>query len=585
MIINEHIEDYINSLEGDLPEELAKLEKWALENKVPIIRKSMQSLLIFLLEERKPRNILEIGTAVGFSTLFIEHFSPKGAKITTMEKVEMRLKEARKNLKDHPENLKKEINLYGDITKYFGQTGIKEVSYAILDGKDIGTDPGEGGGEEKADQPKGTGTKDNPFNVAAAVAKCKEVGTTATSEEFYVQGVVAADASVTDASYKNITFEMVDEGFTQIFTAFRVLGPDGKKLKLNYTIPKGAKVVVCGKLVNYNDKTPEIQQTKDYNGTLISVNGQAPELDDGQGGGNDPQPVVGDNLLINGDFETWTQSEYPDNWKTETTAGNATLSKSSNAHGGLASVQMASNTSNKRLGYKEMTLKAGTYTMTFYAKSADADKTCSVACGYASIDAENKLTYVYKTGSDSKTEYTTATNSDWTQITNTFTLSADTKLSIIVMNKGGLGSLLVDDFTLATNDGGIVDGAGESGGGGESTPTINKGTEANPLTVAGAFALIDSQGSSTTKDCYVKGIISKVDNYNSTYKSITYWISEDGNTTGNQLQVYSGKGLNGADFASKDDLTTGKTVVIKGNLKKYNTTYEFDKTSSIISIK
>lgn len=103
MIINEHIEDYINSLEGNLPEELAKLEKWALENKVPIIRKSMQSLLIFLLEERKPRNILEIGTAVGFSTLFIEHFSPKGAKITTMEKVEMRLKEARKNLKDHPD--------------------------------------------------------------------------------------------------------------------------------------------------------------------------------------------------------------------------------------------------------------------------------------------------------------------------------------------------------------------------------------------------------------------------------------------------------------------------------------------------
>ena len=35
------------------------------------------------------------------------------------------------NLKDHPENLKKEINLYGDITKYFGQTGIKEVSYEI----------------------------------------------------------------------------------------------------------------------------------------------------------------------------------------------------------------------------------------------------------------------------------------------------------------------------------------------------------------------------------------------------------------------------------------------------------------------
>ncbi|MBO4920634.1 MAG: O-methyltransferase [Lachnospiraceae bacterium] len=102
MIVNEHIEDYINSLAGDIPEELDRLEKWALDNKVPIIRKPMQSLLAFLLKERNPRNILEIGTAIGFSTLLIEHYAPCDAKITTIEKVEMRLKHARKNLKDHP---------------------------------------------------------------------------------------------------------------------------------------------------------------------------------------------------------------------------------------------------------------------------------------------------------------------------------------------------------------------------------------------------------------------------------------------------------------------------------------------------
>lgn len=102
MIVNEHIEDYINSLAEDIPEELDRLEKWALDNKVPIIRKSMQSLLAFLLKERNPRNILEIGTAIGFSTLLIEHYAPCDAKITTIEKVEMRLKHARKNLKDHP---------------------------------------------------------------------------------------------------------------------------------------------------------------------------------------------------------------------------------------------------------------------------------------------------------------------------------------------------------------------------------------------------------------------------------------------------------------------------------------------------
>lgn len=101
MIVNEHIEDYINSLDRDLAEELDRLEKWALDNKVPIIRKSMQSLLRFLLVERKPENILEIGAAIGFSTLFLEHYAPQ-AKITTIEKVEMRLVHLRENIKDHP---------------------------------------------------------------------------------------------------------------------------------------------------------------------------------------------------------------------------------------------------------------------------------------------------------------------------------------------------------------------------------------------------------------------------------------------------------------------------------------------------
>ena len=45
--------------------------------------------------------ILEIGTAIGFSTLFLERFSRPETEITTIEKVEMRLKEARKNLAGH----------------------------------------------------------------------------------------------------------------------------------------------------------------------------------------------------------------------------------------------------------------------------------------------------------------------------------------------------------------------------------------------------------------------------------------------------------------------------------------------------
>lgn len=105
------------------------------------------------------------------------------------------------------------------------------------------------------------------------------------------------------------------------------------------------------------------------------------------------------------------------------------------------------------------------------------------------------------------------------------------------------------------------------------------GTEEDPYTVDDAIKLINTLGTSSSEEVCVKGTISQVDSYNSTYKSIQYWLD------GNKLEVYSGKNLNNTDFASKDDLAVGDQVVVKGNLKKYNDTYEFDKNNYIVSIK
>ena len=58
--------------------------------------------------------------------------------------------------------------------------------------------------------------------------------------------------------------------------------------------------------------------------------------------------------------------------------------------------------------------------------------------------------------------------------------------------------------------------------------------------------------------------------------SITYWISNDGTTT-DQFEVYGGLGLGGADFSSKDDVKVGAAVVVRGDIKKYNDIYEFEK--------
>ncbi len=101
-----------------------------------------------------------------------------------------------------------------------------------------------------------------------------------------------------------------------------------------------------------------------------------------------------------------------------------------------------------------------------------------------------------------------------------------------------------------------------------------------PYTVAQARTAIDDNENLTS--VYVAGIISQVDSYNSKYKSITYWISDDGSTT-DQFEVYSGKGLSGADFSSVNDVEVGAVVVINGDIKLYNTTYEFNQTSQQIS--
>ena len=108
------------------------------------------------------------------------------------------------------------------------------------------------------------------------------------------------------------------------------------------------------------------------------------------------------------------------------------------------------------------------------------------------------------------------------------------------------------------------------------TATVNVTLFKQPYTVAEARAAIDA-GKCIT-GVYTSGIIAQVDSYNSQYKSIQYWISDDGSTT-NMLEVYSGKGLNGADFSAVTDIEVGAIVTIKGNLKKYNSTYEYDVSS------
>lgn len=118
------------------------------------------------------------------------------------------------------------------------------------------------------------------------------------------------------------------------------------------------------------------------------------------------------------------------------------------------------------------------------------------------------------------------------------------------------------------------------------TPATGKGSLSDPYNVAEAIAVIKA-GTAPTTQVYLTGIISDVAFYNETYKSITYYISDDGKSK--DMQVYSGKGLKGADFASKEDLKVGQKVTILGKIMKFtdkngNDIMEVDKTSSIVKI-
>lgn len=99
MLGNERLITYINSLDQENPPYLNELEAYARETQVPIIRRQMQSLLRVLFALNRPKQILEVGTAIGFSTLFMSEYAPKDCHITTIEKYEKRIPLAKENFK------------------------------------------------------------------------------------------------------------------------------------------------------------------------------------------------------------------------------------------------------------------------------------------------------------------------------------------------------------------------------------------------------------------------------------------------------------------------------------------------------
>ncbi len=330
-----------------------------------------------------------------------------------------------------------EVVIYGSFVNYQGNTPETEgkgTSYIYsLNGQTSGGD------KPTTGEAKGDGTLENPYNSVAANQYASSLAAGAESDhDVYIKGKIVSIKENYTTQYGNAAFYISDDGTSKDqFYVFRTLYLNNVAYTEGDLLSVGDEVVICGKVTNYMGNTPETAMNKSYLYSWTKGEG-------GNTGGD-----TGDTSAPNGDFEAWAGGQ-PVNWSTASTAGNATLSQSDDAHGGKYSVKVGgTNAANKRLGYKEMELKAGEYTMTFYVKAATAAG-ASVRPGYVQVTDGKVGSYMYG-------DYVNdLKNNEWVLVTHTFTLAADGTYCIVIMNSKNPGAdVLIDDFTLSV-DGNVI---------------------------------------------------------------------------------------------------------------------------------
>ena len=330
-----------------------------------------------------------------------------------------------------------EVVICGKVDSYNGTKEFLVGNYIVsLNGEGGATTPDTPSGEAK-----GTGTEADPFNSVAANNLAASLGSGEVSDkEYYIKGKIQKIDTQFAAQYGNASVHIADDANSQQFYIFRTYYFGGEKWKEGDGLLKeGDEIVVCAKLVNYMGNTPETSQ----GGKLISVNGKTSI----EGGSEKPDtPSTGDTTTPNGNFETWVDGK-PNNWKTASTAGNASVAQSTDAHSGKYSVKVGgSTTANKRLGYKEMELKAGTYKIKYYVKAATATG-ASVQSGFVPVTEGKVGDYKYSGYINN------ISNTEWTLVEQELDIPSDGTYCIVIMNsKKPGGDVLIDDLTLTLGE-------------------------------------------------------------------------------------------------------------------------------------
>ena len=294
----------------------------------------------------------------------------------------------------------------------------------------------------------GKGSLSDPYNVAEAIAAIK--AGTAPTTQVYLTGIIS-DVAFYNDQYKSITYYISDDGKGKDMQVYSGKGLNGADFASKEDLKVGQKVTILGKIMKFVDKNNKEIMEVDKTSSIVKIESE------GTGGGEvkpdpTPDPTPGEVATgDNGSFENWTDSK-PTNWNTNS-AGNASLTKSEDAHSGKYSVQVAGTSkANKRLGYKEMSLKAGKYTIKFYAKAATATGAAvcpgHVAVNDGTVDSQH---YNYNK------QYVKVSNTEWTLVEQEMTIEKDGTYSIVIMNAKNPGAaVLIDDFTFSLGSTAII---------------------------------------------------------------------------------------------------------------------------------
>lgn len=294
----------------------------------------------------------------------------------------------------------------------------------------------------------GKGSLSDPYNVAEAIAAIK--AGTAPTTQVYLTGIIS-DVAFYNDQYKSITYYISDDGKGKDMQVYSGKGLNGADFASKEDLKVGQKVTILGKIMKFVDKNNKEIMEVDKTSSIVKIESE------GTGGGEvkpdpTPDPTPGEVATgDNGGFENWTDSK-PTNWNTNS-AGNASLTKSEDAHSGKYSVQVAGTSkANKRLGYKEMSLKAGKYTIKFYAKAATATGAAvcpgHVAVNDGTVDSQH---YNYNK------QYVKVSNTEWTLVEQEMTIEKDGTYSIVIMNAKNPGAaVLIDDFTFSLGSTAII---------------------------------------------------------------------------------------------------------------------------------